>query len=104
MGFLDSLKSIFTGDGNGSDENGYWIYVRCHRCNEVIKTRIDLRNDLSPRDEGGYLVNKTLIGNQLCFERIEVTLTFDDSRRPVDQTIARGSFITAAEYAAAQRD
>ena len=101
MGFLDSLKSIFSGSPGG-DDAGYWVYVRCHRCGEAIKTRIDLRNDLSPRDEGGYLANKTLIGNRLCFERIEVKLIFDGNRRLVDREITRGQFITVEEYEAAQ--
>ena len=53
-------------------------------------------------DSGGYVVHKTLIGNQLCFERIEVTLTFDEHRRLIDRQISRGEFITAEDYQAAQ--
>jgi hypothetical protein len=104
MGFLESLKSMFSGGGQGRDDTGYWIYVRCHHCGEAIKTRLDLRNDLSPTDGGDYMVNKTLIGNQLCFERIEVTLTFDANRHLVDREIRRGGFITAEEYEAAESD
>lgn len=100
MGFLDSLKTVFAGPA-GRDDTAYWLYVRCARCGEAIKTRIDLHNDLSPVDEGGYRINKTLIGNRLCFERIEVTLRFDANRRLVDRSISRGSFITAEEYNAA---
>ena len=102
MGFLDSLKSLFTG-GGGSDESGYWVYVRCRRCGEAIRTRIDLRNDLSPNDEEGYTVSKTLVGDRRCFERIEVTLTFDENRRLLGQEIQRGDFISAKEFEAAQR-
>ena len=98
MGFLDSFKSIFAG-GPPGDQSGYWIYVRCRRCGEAIKTRIDLNNDLSLRDDGGFVVNKTLIGgSQLCFERIEVSLTFDAHRQLIDRQISRGEFITAEEY------
>ena len=101
MGFLDSLKSMFTG-GIASKDEAYWIYVRCRRCGEVIKTRLDLHNNLTPQDEGGYIVHKTLVGNRLCFERIEVTLTFDEQRRLMDREISRGEFITAEEFEAAQ--
>lgn len=101
MGFLDSLKSIFAGGGEQQD-GGYTIYVRCRRCGEVIKTRLNLQNDLSMADSGGYVVHKTLIGNHLCFERIEVTLTFDEHRRLIDRQISRGEFITAEDYQAAQ--
>lgn len=100
MGFLDSLKSVFA--GGQTQDNAYWVYVRCRRCGEVIKTRIDLSNDLSLNDAGGFVVNKTLIGgSQLCFERIEVSLTFDSNRQLVDREISRGDFITGEEYDAA---
>lgn len=101
MGFLDSLKSLFSGV-EGQDRDGYWIYVRCRRCGEVIKTCLDLRSSLSIRDEGGFIVRKTLIGSQHCFQRIEVTLIFDDNRQLVEREIAYGDFITAEEFEAAQ--
>ena len=100
MGFLDSLKSMFAGRKTGDE--GYYIYVRCRRCGEVIKTRLNLQRDLSYSDEGGYVVHKTLVGNQLCFERIEVTLIFNERRQLVDRQISRGEFITAEEFAANQ--
>ncbi len=102
MGFLDSLKSLFSA-GGGPDESGYWIYARCRRCGEAIRTRINLGNDLSPNDEGGYTVVKTLVGDQRCVERIEVPLTFDENRRLLGQEISRGDFITAKEFEAARR-
>jgi hypothetical protein len=102
MGFLDSIKSIFT--GSASDEAAYWIYVRCRRCGEVIKTRLDLHNNLTERDEGGFIARKTLVGSGLCFERIEVTLFFDPNRQLVDREIARGEFITAEAYESAQTE
>jgi hypothetical protein len=101
MGFFDSLKSLFSGSGQ-SPQEGYWIYVRCRRCGEVISARVDLLNNLSMRDEGGYISQKTLVGSQHCFERIEVTLIFDETRRLVEREILRGEFITSEEYAAGQ--
>ena len=101
MGFLDALKSLFTA-GGGPDASGYWVYVRCRRCGEAIRTRINLRNDLSPNDEEGYIVTKTLVGDRRCFERVEVTLTFDTNRRLIGQEIQRGDFISAKEFEAAQ--
>jgi len=101
MGFLDAIKSVFSGGGS---DNAHWVYVRCNRCGETIKTRIDLRNDLSRQDDGGYIVKKVLMGSQRCFERIDVTLTFDDQRRITDRQIQRGAFISAEEYQAAQSE
>ncbi len=102
MGFLDALKSLVVG-GGGPEESVYWVYVRCRRCGEAIRTRINLRNDLTPNDEEGYIVTKTLVGDRRCFERIEVTLTFDENRRLLGREILRGDFITAEEFEAAQR-
>ena len=100
MGFLDSFKSLLSG-GEEEDRTGYYVYVRCHRCGEAIRTRIDMRNDLSRLEEGGFIVNKTLVGSQRCFERVEVTLTFDKDRKLIDREIVRGEFITAKEFAEA---
>ena len=97
MGFLDSFKSLFSG-GEGQDKTGYYVYVRCDRCGEAIKTRIDMRNDLSHLEEGGFVVNKTLVGSQRCFERIEVKLTFDGNRKLIEREIKRGEFITPEEF------
>ena len=99
MGFFDSLKSFVSGR-NEQDKAGFWIYVRCRRCGEFVKTRVDLQSALNLRDEGGYLTRKTLVGNQRCFQRIDVTLYFDEKRRLVDQEIQHGEFISAEEYIA----
>ena len=99
MGFIDSLKSLISdGKSDNYEQAGHWLYARCNRCGEVIRTRIDLQRDLNLRDEGGYIARKTLVGNQTCFERIEVTLIFDDQRRVIDHEIERGTLVTAEEY------
>jgi hypothetical protein len=102
MGFLDSIKSMFAGGGGGDNGNAHWLYVRCRRCGEVIRTRLDLKNELTPRDEGGFMARKTMVGSQLCFERIEVTLIFDHNRQVIEHEIAGGDVVTAAEFEAAQ--
>jgi len=40
-----------------------------------------------------YFIRKVLIGDKYCFERIEVELTFDGSRKLVDRQISGGEFI-----------
>jgi hypothetical protein len=91
MGFL---KNLF-GGGSAKSEKRYYVFnVKCNRCGEIIEGRVDLDNDLSLNDEGnGYLVRKGLIGNNRCFQQIEVELSFDSSRRLTEQTIAGGQFV-----------
>ncbi len=99
MGFLDKVKSLFAA-GEGEEADALWIYVRCERCNEPIKTRIDLRHDLTPRYEaGGYFLRKTLMGSRRrCFQPIEVEMTFDSGRNLLTKEITGGQFITREEY------
>ncbi len=86
------LKSLFAGDAAPADA-WHGVTVRCRQCGEIIEANIHLRNDLSLQDDGTYRVNKTLMGENLCFERIEISLIFDQQRQLIDQTIQRGAFI-----------
>ncbi|MGC8877898.1 MAG: hypothetical protein ACP5R2_01580 [Anaerolineae bacterium] len=97
MGFLDSLRGLFAGTGTTSG-GGYYIYVRCNRCGEALRTRVNLQNDLSESDAGGYVLNKTLVGSGRCFERIEVHLEFNPARQLTGREISGGEFITAQEF------
>ena len=104
MGFLDGLKSLFGGAfGSGAADGGYYVYVRCSRCGEVLRTRVNLRNDLSERDQGGYALTKTLVGSGRCFQRIEVRLSFDGTRRVVEREVNGGELSSAQDFDAAQR-
>jgi hypothetical protein len=102
MSFLRKIASALS--PKGSDEGDVlWVYVRCGKCGETIKTRLDLRHDLTPNysAEGrvaGYVSRKVLIGSQRCFEPIEVKLTFDPQRRLGSREIAGGQFISREEY------
>lgn len=106
MGLLGNLLKLV---GIGSDrsssggDRGVYYYVRCGRCGEKIRVRVDPYWDLSPEPEGsGFSVKKHIIG-QKCFRAIEVTLTFDDKRKETERTISNGTFITAEEFAADQQ-
>ena len=34
------------------DEAGYWVYVRCNKCQEPLKSRVNLHHDLSVDYDG----------------------------------------------------
>ncbi len=102
MNLLKKLASLFTPEGR-RDTYAYWLYVQCDRCGEKIRTRVDLRNDLSihygetDRDTT-YYCRKTIIGSGCCFQQIEAELTFDTRRQLIDQQIRGGKFIGEEEY------
>ncbi|HEY61153.1 MAG TPA: hypothetical protein G4N95_00730 [Anaerolineae bacterium] len=84
-------------------ERAYCIYVKCNYCGEVLKTRIDLYNELSIRfgDQGkrdSYFCRKTIIGSHGCYKPIDVELTFDLSRKLVSREIQGGEFVSEETY------
>ncbi len=102
MSLLEKLASLFTPEGT-RETYAHWLYVQCERCGEKIRTRLDLRNDLSSHysetdQDTTYFCRKTLMGNGRCFQQIEVELTFDAHRRLVDQQIQGGKLINEEEY------
>lgn len=102
MGVFKRLSKLFSSSGD-QDPHGYWIFVRCNRCGEVIRTRVDLRNDLSLEyGEDGkdyiYYCRKVLIGQKLCFQQVEVHLKFSDKRELIDREINGGIFTSEEEY------
>jgi hypothetical protein len=93
MGFL---KKLFGGGAAKSEKRYYVFNVKCNRCGEVIEGRVDLDNDLSLDYEGDstvYFVRKGLIGNNRCFQQIEVELKFNSSRQLLEQTVTGGQFV-----------
>ena len=72
----------------------YTFQVKCNRCGEIIEGRIDLDNDLSLNDEGdGYIVHKGLIGNNRCFQQVEVEMKFTSDRKLIEQQVQGGKFV-----------
>ena len=103
MGFLNSLLKLF-GVGSAPADHGLYYYVRCDKCGEKIRFRVDPRWDLSPDYDGGdqasrFTATKYIVG-QKCFRPIEVTLTFDRDRKESGRSVSGGQLITAEEYEA----
>jgi len=102
MGIFKKIGNFFTASGS-SGASTYWLYVQCDRCGEKVKVRVNLHNDLSIRygekDEGDtYFCRKMIIGNQRCFQPIEVELTFNRNRKLLDQQVTGGQVISEEEY------
>ena len=93
MAFLKKLTNFFSTTKQNSRPT-HIISARCNRCGEILTARIDLNNELSRADGGGFIVRKTLMGNgeNRCFQRVEITLHFDDKRTVTDREIVGGTF------------
>lgn len=103
MNLIKRLASLFKTGQQPAPE--YWVFARCHRCGEVLKTRVNLYNDLSVDYEDkvtSYFCRKVLIGESRCFQRIEIELTFDTSRNLMSREIQGGQFISREEYETAR--
>jgi len=90
MGFL---KKLFGGSPTSSSSEFYTFNVRCNRCGETIAGRVNLANDLSLDDEGGYLARKVLMGSGHCFQQVEVILRYDSARNLQEKEINGGTFV-----------
>ena len=102
MSFFKKISQIISPP---ADSNVYWIYVRCNRCGENLKTRINLSNDLSIKygdkdSDDTYFCRKVIMGSGKCFQRIEVEITFDKNRNLINREIQGGQFISDEEYTA----
>jgi hypothetical protein len=93
MGFLDRLL------GRSGDKSVLWLYVRCSRCGAKVRVRVNLFNDLSITENGGYILRKEILDNK-CFQLMRAELRFDSKRRLISRDIDGGEFITEAEYEA----
>lgn len=97
MSLFKKITSIFSSPPNRSDPTAFWVTVRCNRCGEIIRSRVNLSNDLSAAYDGNrtsYVCRKVLLGESRCFQQIEVVLKFDENRKLLDRTISGGEFVT----------
>ena len=105
MGILRRLFGRREGREEG-DPNALFLYVRCGKCGEKIRVRVDKRHDLMPDyDRGpgdfpeGYVLLRDIIGSK-CFQMIRAELSLDRDYHIISQSITGGQFITREEYEA----
>jgi len=95
MRFLDKLRALFSPQSGSSRLD---VAVRCNRCGEVVRTQVDLHNDLSVQyGQGGtyYYWRKGLVGSgqNRCFQQTIVEYTLDADRRVIERRADGGSFV-----------
>jgi len=111
---MSILGRLFGRDGGAkrdetstSDQNAVYYFLRCAKCGEAVRVRIDRRWDLEQEFEGagdyvsGYVATKEVMGKK-CFKMMQLTVHFDRSYREVDKQLQGGTFITRQEFDQAQ--
>ncbi len=108
MGFLSRLFGRRSAAGSAADADGaLWLYVRCARCEETIRVRLQPRTDAQPEyDESGRathsFLRKEILGNR-CPNLMSVELHLDGRGRISDQSAERCTIIGREEYEAGRR-
>ena len=105
MSFLKKLGSLFSAPDRGN--RNLWLYVKCGKCGEILKGRVDLYNDLSVQYEdsgrqSSYFCRKVFMGSNRCYQPIEVELSFDKNRQLSDEEIRGGKIVSEEEFLAYQ--
>ena len=93
---MNFLQKLFKDASTKPEKRYYTFSVKCRRCSEVIEGRVDLDNDLSVEYESSgdiYRARKVLMGNDKCFQTIEVDLKFDHQRNLVGSQVSGGEFV-----------
>jgi hypothetical protein len=115
---MDALKSMLgLGGGAGSAaDRGLYRYVRCNRCKDVVRVRINMANEVSelsdqPEEDGAisapanpaarYSVTKGIVDSK-CFRPMRLTILFDGRRREIESTVEGGEVVDEAAWEAAQ--
>jgi hypothetical protein len=99
MNFLKQLADFFTARPmpSGSDV-GLYYYIKCNRCGEVIKVRINPMNDLSQSDgENTLFVRKVIVGRK-CYNRIDAEFTYSTARKLLGAEVSGGEMVDKKAY------
>ncbi len=102
MNLLRKFWQSFSGSTFTGGDVGLYYYVRCNRCGEVIRVRINPLNDLSLDDTSKNLWAHKVIVGQRCYNRIEANFTYDTNRKLINSEATGGTFVDKQAYQADQ--
>ncbi len=101
---LKGLQRLFSGGGNNSNQRTSFFYVQVYKApnrpsdgDEVVEIRVDLINDLSLDDEGGYFSRKVAVGPK-TFKQAELLLYYDANRKLRGTEVGNGELVGRADY------
>jgi hypothetical protein len=99
MNFLKQIANFLTARPMpmGSDV-GLYYYVKCNRCGEIIKVRINPMNDLSRSDDDSTLFVRKVIVGRKCYNRIDAEFTYNSARKLMNTEISGGDLVDERDY------
>lgn len=99
---MNFLKNLFGGGGGKQADiegRSMYLYVKPNRCDDVVRVRVDLNNDLSLNDEGsGYWVRKMVSSSNYKCTQVELNVYFDMGRRLQETETQGGQLVTRDDY------
>ncbi|PJF20532.1 MAG: hypothetical protein CUN56_15695 [Phototrophicales bacterium] len=94
------FKKLFGGqNGRVHDRDGMYFYVQPKRCKEIIRVRVNMNNDLSLDDDGGYFCRKVVTAVRCPFQA-ELHLWFDRNRNLTNSEVINGQLVSEVDYEA----
>ena len=98
MGFLDKIKSFFSG---GSKSKLIDIYVEDNKCGNQMKLLFrksyDIQKVYEDNRDAAYEISKVVICDN-CYNKIELHLEFDKRYNIINQEIEDGKIINKEEF------
>jgi len=119
VGLVDALKSMLGlggGGAGGGPDRGLYRYVRCNRCKDVVRVRINMANEVSelsdePEEDGGgitatnpaarYAITKGVVDSK-CFRPMRLTILFDGRKNELEASVPGGEMVDQAAWEAAR--
>jgi hypothetical protein len=104
---MDALKSMLGlggGVGSSGPDRGLYRYVRCNKCKDVVRVRINVTNEVSElsenqEEDGGeiaatnpaarYAVSKGVVDSK-CFRKMRLTILFDGRKHELESSVEGG--------------
>jgi len=103
MSILKNLVKILSSPP-AKTERAMYLFVQCTKCGEKLRARVDVWNELTPDYDGksdaatSYHCRKVLVGENKCYQPVELRLKFDKNHKLLEKTILGGKYIDTAEF------
>ena len=97
---MSFLRRLFGGGGQGGSDSALYLYVRLKNCDEVVRVRVGMTNELSEQDDGTFYVRKLISSSNWRCGKAELHIYFDKNRKLQHSQVIGGEEAKRADYEA----